>query len=459
MTPVDEPQEMRETDEPQETLADASQSQASSRRRRALKWPTWPAWPKLLQSWPSWRHLTRRYRLSLSSLSLLHRHHGTGTRAQRRFPRRGWWIAGVTFLLITALLLSQLNGDFGAWLADVSRTVLGPQRTAHIESWLLNVEDGLHQAQYHLLGQKGTAPWSPSAVTPGAQSHALQMMPLPTIAPLAQPVLPGAGVWTTAGLPPPAMGQLPFIAKTFLQPDPQRPYAVVTLLQFDLRSVTLHLVSGTTEPGGPLGHNGLGVVPASDQFGNALVATFNGGYKYADGQYGLMTNGVVYVPPVSGVATLAITRQGQVFLGVWGQDPRLSLANPDLVAWRQNGALLIDHGQLNPLTSDGAAWGAVYLNRAYTWRSAIGLTNHGTLLYAAGDSLSAATLGKALQAAGAVMAMQTDINPKWVRAFTYQRATTGLLQIAKLDPGMQGTGDEYFQSQGYSRDFFYVTRR
>jgi hypothetical protein len=197
----------------------------------------------------------------------------------------------------------------------------------------------------------------------------------------------------------------------------------------------------------------------SDWVGNTLVASFNGGYKYADGQFGLMTNGVVYVPPVPGAATVAVTRQGQVFLGVWGEDPRLSLANPDLVAWRQNGALLIDHGQLNPLTNDGAAWGAVYLNRAYTWRSAIGLTDHGTLLYAAGDSLSAATLGKALQAAGAVMAMQTDINPKWVRAFTYQRSTTGHLQIAKLDPGMQGTGDEYFQSQGYSRDFFYVTRR
>lgn len=96
-------------------------------------------------------------------------------------------------------------------------------------------------------------------------------------------------------------------------------------------------------------------------------------------------------------------------------------------------------------------------NRAYTWRSAIGLTDHGTLIYAAGDSLSAATLGRALQAAGAVMAMQTDINPKWVRAFTYQRSTTGTLQIAKLDPGMQGTGTEYFL--GSARDFFYVTRR
>ena len=464
MTPLDEPQESLESletqDEPQELLADAPPSQAPGRQQHTLNRPTWLTWPKPMPSLRSLGQRTRGYRLSLASLRGK-RPHGTCT--QRRFLRRRWWIAGVTSLLVTALLASQLNGDFGAWLADVSRAVLGPQRTAQIESWFLTVEDGIHQAQYHLLGQKGTAPWTPSVVTPGVvspqKSHALQMMPLPVIAPLTHSALPGAGIWTTVGLPPPATGQPPFIAKTFLQPDAARPYAVVTLLQFDLRAVALHLVSGTTEPGGPLGHYGPGVTPVSDRQGNMLVAVFNGGYKYADGQYGLMTNGVVYVPPEPGVATLAITRQGQVFLGVWGQDPRLSLANPDLVAWRQNGALLIDHGQLNPLTNDGAAWGAVYLNRAYTWRSAIGLTDHGTLLYAAGDSLSAATLGKALQAAGAVMAMQTDINPKWVRAFTYQRSTTGLLQVAKLDPGMQGTGDEYFQSQGYSRDFFYVLRR
>lgn len=372
--------------------------------------------------------------------------------------RRRWWIASVSALLLVALLVSQLNGDFGAWLADVSRAVLGAQRTAQIESWFLTAEDDLHQAQYHLLGQKGTAPWRLSATTPRDQgSHAPRMMPLPAMTPLVQPAVPGEGIWTTDGLPLPAAGQPPFAAKAFLHPDPARPYAVVTMLQFDLRAVALHLVSGTSEPGGVLGYSGSGAVPATDRQGDTLVAAFNGGFKYADGHYGLMADGVVYVPPVAGAATLAITRQELVILGAWGSDPRLSLANTSLIAWRQNGALLLDHGQLNPLTSDGAAWGGVYLNRAYTWRSAIGLTDHGTLIYAAGDSLSAATLGRALQAAGAVMAMQTDINPKWVRAFTYQRSTTGTLQIAKLDPGMQGTGTEYFH--GSARDFFYVTRR
>ena len=65
-------------------------------------------------------------------------------------------------------------------------------------------------------------------------------------------------------------------------------------------------------------------------------------------------------------------------------------------------------------------------------------------------------MGKALQAAGAVMAMQTDIDPEWVRAFLYQRDDSGAWQIIKLHPGMQGTGKEYLQHD--DRDFFYITR-
>ena len=63
------------------------------------------------------------------------------------------------------------------------------------------------------------------------------------------------------------------------------------------------------------------------------------------------------------------------------------------MAWRQNAALLIDKGVINPLTQDGAAWGGTVLNSSYTWRSGIGITAQGTLIYAAGNALTALTLG------------------------------------------------------------------
>ena len=160
--------------------------------------------------------------------------------------------------------------------------------------------------------------------------------------------------------------------------------------------------------------------------------------------------------PVWGAATIAVGQHGNVIMGRWGTDHRLSGANRTLVAWRQNAGLLIDHGRITPYTQDGSAWGLTILNSTYTWRSGIGLTRQGTLLYVAGNSLSAATLAQTLYAAGAVTAMQLDINPYWVRAFTYGRDAQGNLIAWALDPAMPGNGMEYMY--GDPRDFFYFTR-
>lgn len=373
--------------------------------------------------------------------------------AHTRYWLRRLVVGVVLSLVLIGALLSQANGPLGASAADVLRAVLGPQATAQIEAWYLGIQDARQRAQYQLTGQSVSAPWTGSPT--GTQRLRLTGMPLPVMSPIVQPPLAGEGVWSAAGPSPPSPGTPPLVAKAFLRPDPQRPYAIVTFLQFDLRFDTVHMVAGTQQPGGPLGHAGPGVIPASMTPGNALLAAFNGGFKYADGQYGMMAQGIVYAPPQQGVATLALTRDGHVLLGAWGLTPGLQVTNANLVAWRQNGALLIDHGVLNPLTTDGAAWGGTVLNRAYTWRSGIGITAHNTLIYAAGNALTAATLGLALQRAGAVYAMQTDINPRWVRAFLYQRDASGAWVILKLDPGMQGTGTEYFT--GSPRDFFYIT--
>lgn len=354
---------------------------------------------------------------------------------------------------------SQANGPFGAGLADAMRAVLGPTLTAQIESFFLGISDKAHQVEYQLGGQQVQPPWavplSPKVV-PTATNAAQTGISLTPIKPLISPALPGEGIWVTDGLPGPVGNLPPLVAKTFIRPDPNRPYAIVTLLQFNMRYLNLHLIAGTTQPGGPLGNDGPGKIPATDLSNNALVAVFNGGFKYADGHYGMFANGITYVPPQNGAATLALTKTGQVFIGAWGQDPRLQPSNSNLVAWRQNASMLISNGIVSSLANDGAAWGGTILNVAYTWRSALGVTPAGSLIYAAGDSLSALTLGEALRAAGAVSAMQTDINPYWVRAFLYNRSTAGSLQITKLNSGMQGSGTEYLS--GFDRDFFYLTR-
>lgn len=373
----------------------------------------------------------------------------------------------------------QITGAGGAGAADVLRAVVGPAATARLEASYLTLADTLHAATYALGGQPVHAPWagSPPAVTrppvPGALAHGAVSQaqvasarsgqgsgPVPLLLPplrvVITPALAGEGRWTTAGLPPAGRSALPPVAKTFLRPDPARPYALATLLQVDLRVARLHIVAGTEQPGGPIGRPGAGLIPPADTQGDRLLAVFNGGFKYADGAYGLMSGGTVYVRPVWGAATLAVTRRGSVLLGAWGRDARLSGANRALIAWRQNARLLLDQGRITAQTQEGDTWGLSIMNSVYTGRSGIGLTAQGTLLYVAGASLSATTLAQTLQAAGAVTAMELDINPYWVRSFTYGRDAHGQLTAWALDPAMPGIGMEYLY--GYTRDFFYVTR-
>ena len=83
-------------------------------------------------------------------------------------------------------------------------------------------------------------------------------------------------------------------------------------------------------------------------------------------------------------------------------------------------------------------------------------TPNGALIYAGGPALSVLALARTLQAAGAVRAMEMDINTDWVSAFTYvpedpptrRRPPIGV----KLLDNMSHGGDQYLQPD--ERDFF-----
>jgi hypothetical protein len=93
----------------------------------------------------------------------------------------------------------------------------------------------------------------------------------------------------------------------------------------------------------------------------------------------------------------------------------------------------------------------------YTWRSGIGITKNGDLLYACGPSLIPETLAEALQRAGAVDAMQLDINPFWVRFTFFQTIGKGQYTNTQLTPELVNGGPEFLN--GYRKDFFYVYKQ
>ncbi len=248
------------------------------------------------------------------------------------------------------------------------------------------------------------------------------------------------------------------MAKTFIRPDPTRD-ATVGVLLLDKRRVALHIVGGTRDPGGDRGVKGPGLIPPADR-PNLLVA-WNGGFQGPHGNnsmYGPDYRGVptLYRPLRDGLASVAIKQDGSISIGQWGRDLTLT---PDTVAVRQNVVLLVDNCQVSKRTSEGnSTWGYVSADDTaafITPRSAIGLTANGDLLVAGGTNLSAATLGRALWAAGACWAMQLDINVAWVITSLFFPQADGSLKAEKFMPKMTPDPAKFLKTQ--DRDFMYVT--
>jgi hypothetical protein len=209
-----------------------------------------------------------------------------------------------------------------------------------------------------------------------------------------------------------------------------------------------------------------GMIPPEVQAGGALLAAWNGGFRAMHGHYGMLSDGVTWLPAQEGMATLAIKRDGQVIIGAWGREVTPAM---DLVAWRQNNPPLIENGVVNPdvhAITNLKEWGVTIGNKAVTWRSGLGLTQDDRwLIYAAGNSLSTETLMAALQAAGAYNAMQTDINNPYDRFDTYTAVAQQEqvnnepvilpLTAQKLIDQMKGGPDQFLVP--YERDFFYLT--
>jgi len=119
---------------------------------------------------------------------------------------------------------------------------------------------------------------------------------------------------------------------------------------------------------------------------------------------------------------------------------------------RQNLDLLVDGGRVASGLDRNiqGRWGRTLGNRLYVWRSGIGQTATGALVYVTGNRLSAQTLAELLRRAGSVRAMELDINPEWTSfiAFPAER---------NLLPDMQRSPRRYDTTS--TRDFFTVLRR
>jgi hypothetical protein len=122
---------------------------------------------------------------------------------------------------------------------------------------------------------------------------------------------------------------------------------------------------------------------------------------------------------VKGTASIVYYKDGTIKIGEWGRDFKM---NSSVQGVRQNLMLLVDHGKVaaNANSNVMSNWGATLGGGYYVWRSGLGITKDGRIVYVYGPALNAQDLGQLLQRAGAVEGMQMDINPAWMKFDYYQ---------------------------------------
>jgi Phosphodiester glycosidase len=320
-------------------------------------------------------------------------------------------------------------------------------------TWL---EDAQYSANPPVVG--GSPPggiprvaWTPPhrvRTSPSPRPTRIGHLPAP-LAPQLQPALPGEGQWQTLK----SVRGRPAIRAAFLRPDSQHTSYLVGIAQMDQSLVRLVLHPGLNQPGGT-GWSQQSQIPANGK--DRLLATFNSGFRLADAHGGYWQTGKQLGQLRDGAASLVVLANGRVDIQRWTHG---SAVPRGIDAVRQNLDLLVDAGTISSTinSSNTRTWGRTVGNAAYVWRSGLGIRADGSLVSVVGPALSVASLAHLLHAAGAVRAMELDINKDWTSYLTYTRSAAGALVPHPL------TNDEHPDPYRYlrpsSRDFLAVYAR
>ena len=377
-------------------------------------------------------------------------------RAALRRRRRRRWLAATA--LVVLVVLSPAIYSYADWMTRPSSLGWWPNTVEWIRAnhgnWLVDEVEHYYYSwtapskggpQLKTLPTVGERP-AHAFVSRRAKAQHRQVVSPPHIRTVFAARLPGEGVWRRTG--PLVDGGPPVLVTTF-RSELDYPRIVAYVAWFDHTRTSVAFYPGRYEPpSAPV--RGPMEVPPGQRW--RLLATFNGGFIHADGNNGSSINGSMYEPLTRGLATMISYRDGRVDIKTWNGG---EVAGKQIAFARQSLPLIIDHGRLNPLLNDSSQWGYTLGNAVRVWRTGAGIDRNGNLIYAAADWQTVTSLAQILQRAGAVRAMQLDINPEWPTLNTYGHH--GGLDPAMVVPNYQQSATRYLVPD--DRDFFAVYRR
>jgi hypothetical protein len=380
-----------------------------------------------------------------------------------RLPRPVYWRRRSVVLLALAVLIfvgycvaslffALLNPSYGSSLSTRASQWGRQHALGSVVNWMAD------EAYHWDLPKKGGAPPAGSfgggVITKTYKSPLVLASPVNIVAPV-KPSLPGEGVWHVVGRT--TANGIPTMYEAFVRPDAVHTSYVVGVVWMDTNLLTAQLYSGSQIPGGgPFAHQ----APISANRSRTLVAAFNSGFAMQDAKGGYFTDGKTYKPLRKGAASVVIFKNGRMTVAKWGRD--VVMTN-QIATVRQNLDLIVDNSKVvdglkNPKSTK---WGAVLNPNAVVWRSGLGITVSGALVYVAGPGISLSDLADVMLRAGVEEGMELDYGLDWVQLSTYTGSPGTVIDGSdgrSLLSSMPGAPSRYFGSF-WAHDFFTMSLR
>jgi hypothetical protein len=309
-------------------------------------------------------------------------------------------------------------GNLVTWAVDRVRGEIGDEAMQYVKAIAFSVLDQVLSRTEDLTGDSAA---EDIAADLGEESlasvpHEIPVdpdigFPPPALEPIVTPALEGEGQWqakadeafvhSLPGLPP-------TFVSTFIRGDPMRKVTRVYVLLWDPRLLELHTMAGTAEPKSATGATGPGLIPREPTVLRRLAAAMNAGFQALHGEFGMMSDGVIYLPPKPYGATVATLHDGSTAFGTWPNDATIP---PDMLSYRQNMTPIVVDEQFNPYKRTW--WGGTpsdWEDKTHTVRTGICITKESFVGYFYGADLSPEALGRAMIAARCSYGIALDMN-------------------------------------------------
>jgi hypothetical protein len=383
-------------------------------------------------------------------------------------------------------------GDLTTWAVDRVRAIegIGNDRMQWLKAVVFRAADEVEQLQAEYIGIDAEKAISEELgevleQLPIVRQSAITDWPPKPLEPIVTPPVAGEGAWVDLARDVIAPGSpgapSPFVF-TYIRVDPKRPYNQISIALWDPRQIELNIVAGSVEPKSMTGNVGTGLIPREPRVLRRLVGAFNGAFQAMHGEYGMMENRRIQLPPKPFGATVATFDDGVARFGTWPGNP---VPIPrGMLSLRQNMTPLVVGSAPNPYKRNW--WGGVpegWAEETRTVRSALCKTHQNYIAYFYSPSVDPDRLADAMIRAGCDYGFHLDMNAGHTGFEFYRVALKDDLPSLNrpLDPFGEAQGrvsglDDYaffsrlmlrkmplMQFPRYihqtPRDFFYLTRR